>query len=66
MSQPRPSLTPVRARGCPLCGEDDANYLNVIPIYTWERFKVHASTRHPGMEAKTLWEFPAPWKRANG
>jgi hypothetical protein len=60
-----PNPTPTRAKSCPLC-DGDADFLNVIPVYTWERFKTHAADRHPGIEAKTLWAFPAPWKAARG
>jgi hypothetical protein len=60
-----PNPTPSRAKSCPMCGPCE-EFLNVTPIYTWERFKVHAANLHPGMDAWNLWKFPAPWKRANG
>jgi hypothetical protein len=60
-----PNPTPTRAKSCPLC-DGDADFLNVIPVYTLERFKEHAAKRHPGMDPRTLWNFPPSWKKAAG
>jgi hypothetical protein len=61
-----PTPNPNQAKACPLCCDGDADFLNVTPIYRWERFVLHCMDRHPELRPLDLWRFPMKQEKARG
>ena len=62
---PRTELEAKRARPCALCEDQDESF-GVVRVWTWPAYRLHCEHFHPGMDARTLFDFPLPNKRARG